>query len=82
MRYRRTWPEGYEERTALLAAAFRVSIWSRDEARLVAPPAQPDDILDATVAAWTAPRVVSGVAERLPPDPPRDRRGLRMEIVY
>ena len=41
-----------------------------------------DDLLDACAAAWTAGRVAYGTAKRLPPDPPRDSRGLRMEIVY
>lgn len=44
--------------------------------------AGPDDLLDACAAAWTASRVAAGRAARLPADPPRDTRGLRMEIVY
>ena len=39
-----------------------------------------DDLLDATVCSWTAARIVGGTARRLPADPPRDARGLRMEI--
>ncbi|MDX1418432.1 MAG: DUF429 domain-containing protein [Rubricoccaceae bacterium] len=40
-----------------------------------------DDILDAFACAWTAARVAAGTACRLPSDdPPRDGRGLRMEI--
>lgn len=74
--------EGYEERHALLAEAFGVPIWARAEARRVARPASPDDVLDATVAAWTAYRKAEGSAGRLPPAPSSDRRGLRMEIVY
>ena len=45
-------------------------------------PCSPDDVLDAIVAAWTASRVVTGIAVRLPIDPERDESGLRMEIVY
>jgi predicted RNase H-like nuclease len=41
-----------------------------------------DDILDATVAAVVAARRHQGEARRLPPCPPRDPRGLRMEIWY
>jgi predicted RNase H-like nuclease len=74
--------EGFEERRALLQSALGISIWEREEARALARPATPDDVLDATVAAWTARRVAEGIAERLPPDPPIDARGLRMEIVY
>ena len=44
--------------------------------------ASPDDLLDACAAAWTAGRVAKGLAERLPEKPPRDARGLRMEIVF
>lgn len=40
-----------------------------------------DDVLDAHAACWTARRIHHGTAERLPPgDPPRNARGLRMEI--
>lgn len=75
-------PEGYEERRALLASAFPVPIPAREEARGLARPATPDDVLDAVVAAWTAQRHAQRQAGRLPADPPADARGLRMEIVY
>lgn len=39
-----------------------------------------DDILDACAAAWSAGRIRDGEHVRLPADPPRDGRGLRMEI--
>ena len=42
----------------------------------------PDDLLDAAVLSWTAWRAYRGDALRLPPNPPQDLRGLRMEIVY
>ncbi|HUK57574.1 MAG TPA: DUF429 domain-containing protein [Nitrospiria bacterium] len=41
-----------------------------------------DDLLDAFAAAWTALRIVAGEAVRFPSDPPRDQKGLRMEIWY
>jgi predicted RNase H-like nuclease len=41
-----------------------------------------DDILDGLVALWTAERIVRGEARTLPEDPPVDRYGLRMEMVY
>lgn len=75
-------PEGYEERRALLNKALGIPIWTRDEARGLARPAKPDDILDATVAAWTARRVAAGKAGSLPSIPETDARGLRMEMVY
>ena len=42
----------------------------------------PDDVLDAIVLLLTAMRIGRQEALRVPDDPPRDRRGLRMEIWY
>ena len=39
-----------------------------------------DDILDAHAVCWTAQRIRAGTAQRCPSDPPRNDRGLRMEI--
>lgn len=47
-----------------------------------------DDTLDAIVAAWTAKRVVEGIALRIPPEPELEPepeigfRGLKPQIVY
>jgi predicted RNase H-like nuclease len=41
-----------------------------------------DDILDACALTWTAYRITTSQANRLPALPPVDRRGLRMEIWY
>ena len=73
---------GYEERAALLADTLGLPIPDRTTARSMTRPCSPDDVLDAVVAAWTAIRVVAGIAERLPDDPECDETGLRMEIVY
>lgn len=43
---------------------------------------QPDDLLDACAAAWSAARLVRGAAGRLAGEPLLDGRGLKMEIVY
>ena len=40
----------------------------------------PDDILDAYVLVWTAWRIWRAHALRVPPVPPCDATGLRMEI--
>lgn len=40
------------------------------------------DLIDAHALLWTARRVRDGEAERYPGRPTKDRRGLRMEIVY
>lgn len=42
--------------------------------------AKEDDVIDATVAAWTAARRATGEALRYPAAPPRDARGLFMEM--
>jgi predicted RNase H-like nuclease len=82
MTYRKKTREGYEERRAILAQALGCTIWSRGEASKIVPPAKPHDVLDATVAAWTAHREAEGRAGRLPIYPETDRRGLRMEMVF
>ncbi len=46
------------------------------------PGVAPDDLLDAWALAWTARRIAKGEAQRLPPDPPLDSKGLRMEVWY
>lgn len=82
MLYRKKRQQGYGERKALLERATGLMITARKDAFRLAPPAKPDDILDAIVAAWTARRVVDGLAGRLPEIPEKDSRGLRMEIVF
>lgn len=39
-----------------------------------------DDLLDACACAWSARRILSRQFHRFPAQPPRDARGLRMEI--
>lgn len=46
------------------------------------PGAQHDDLLDAIAAGWSAARLAHGVGVRLPHQPPRDARGLSMEISF
>ncbi len=76
-------PQGFEERRKLLSAALGdVPIPDRDDARSFARPAAPDDLLDAIAAAWTALRFAQGRSGRLPASPPKDSKGLRMEMVY
>jgi predicted RNase H-like nuclease len=41
-----------------------------------------DDLLDACAAAWSGIRIALQYAACLPPDPPCDARGLRMEIRW
>jgi predicted RNase H-like nuclease len=42
---------------------------------------QPDDIVDAMVALWTAERIVRGIAISIPARPSLDMYGLRMEMM-
>ena len=86
MKHRKTRVVGRSERLDLLARAFDCdfkaafeSIRSKLE-RI--QDVKRDDFLDACAAAWTAARYARGEHGTLPPDPPTDRRGLRMEIVY
>jgi len=72
---------GQAERIALLEAAGFGPIQPRID--LLGPErAQPDDLLDACALALTAERMLNGEGKRLPADPPRDARGLAMEIWY
>ncbi len=41
-----------------------------------------DDVLDAYAAAWTALRIGENAAKCIPPRPPTDAKGLRMEMWY
>ena len=62
---------------------------SADLPDLTPPPRRPppktaarNDVIDAAACLLTALRLLRGDARRLPPRPPLDRRGLRMEIWY
>lgn len=44
--------------------------------------AKPDDLLDACALCHSAARIARGEGRRVPDDPPRDARGLRMEIWF
>jgi predicted RNase H-like nuclease len=65
-------------RSLLASAGFPIA--ALPEARYRASELGADDLLDACACAWSARRIAEGVSVRLPADPPRDARGLRMEI--
>jgi len=71
---------GQEERLRMLEPHFGQYL-QRAVAKRHAMRCTLDDILDAFAVCWTAERISSGLAETLPPNPPRDSAGLRMEIV-
>jgi predicted RNase H-like nuclease len=72
--------QGYLDRYRLLESHFGAVI---ADLRNQVPrrDAADDDVLDALVALWSAQRVRAVSHVCLPPDPPRDRFGLRMEMV-
>jgi predicted RNase H-like nuclease len=79
--------EGFEERRDLLNRELGLvePIPERHEVAVKVRQfrAQPDDYLDATVAAWTAFRVATGTEQRLPEGRvDRAASGLRMEMVH
>ena len=77
-------PEGREERVRILEGVFRGvrQAFARDCLAFKRTEVAMDDVLDAYVLAWTALRISTGQANRVPGDPPVDRKGLRMEVWY
>jgi predicted RNase H-like nuclease len=74
---------GFDERREILGRVLvGVDIPTRREAARLLPGVEPDDVLDATIAAWSAWRHTQGVCARVPELPELDARGLRMEMVY
>jgi len=80
MRHNKKKKQGQEERLRVLKPWFGESLFAAVDQRHRLHFAL-DDLLDAFAVCWTAERIYSGRAETLPPNPPRDSAGLRMEIV-
>ena len=75
-------PAGQAARLALLARAGVRELPALIET-LPRSQAKPDDLLDAAACALAARDILAGRATCLPgPAPPRDARGLRMEIWF
>jgi len=71
--------EGRRLRTAALRGFFGDAV---DEALASKPKGcGVEDVVDAFATVWTAARIVRGEAFTVPDHPPRDRYGLRMEMV-
>ncbi|MCC5875599.1 MAG: DUF429 domain-containing protein [Candidatus Sumerlaeia bacterium] len=72
---------GREIRRRLLAknGFQKIAMMTRD---IRVKAAGKDDILDALAACWSARRIALGTGERIPPVPPVDSKGLRMEIWW
>lgn len=80
MRYSKLTGFGFVERHKLAAEAFgRAAEETRDAVPQTA--ASDDDILDALAALWTARRIHSGIATRLPNLEQRDECGLPMQML-
>ncbi len=72
---------GLMQRLRLLAAAGLGDVVEKASVGMTKG-ASLDDVLDAIVCCWTAHRVATGKAERVPEFPPIDSRGLRMEMWF
>jgi predicted RNase H-like nuclease len=72
-------PDGRSIRHALLEkSGFPIAELPRPDYRRA--DVGPDDIIDACACAWVARRILDNKHIRFPEDPPRDAKGLRMEI--
>ncbi len=80
MRYSKRRAPGREERQKLLSS-WCPSIKGHIS-ELVHACANVDDLFDAASAAWTAERIATSKARRIPERPLADEHGLRMEMWY
>jgi predicted RNase H-like nuclease len=80
MRFKKRSEAGRRERLSLLSRPFPEIRHHLDQ--LDKKQAEPDDLLDAAAAAWTAVRIARKEATRIPEKPEFDSTGLRMEIFY
>ncbi len=72
--------EGRDARVRLLSRAGFPDVAAAVSAR--GPGVAVDDVLDAHAVCWSAMRIATGLARRLPDMPPRDGSGLLMEIWH
>jgi predicted RNase H-like nuclease len=72
--------EGREERRRLLSRCY--PLMRQHLLELERAGARADDLFDAAAAAWTAERIASGIAGRIPENPVVDGKGLRMEMWH
>lgn len=74
-------PQGHDQRLALLAGQG-LDVADDWFGRFPRSRAKPDDLLDAAALALLAVEMTADGGRRVPADPPRDERGLAMEIWY
>jgi predicted RNase H-like nuclease len=84
MRHPKRTIAGRRERVRTLRGAWGVMLpdAGRVRARLGRRNLGHDDVLDACALAYAAACIAGGEGRRVPDAPPRDARGLRMEIWY
>jgi predicted RNase H-like nuclease len=82
MRSNKKTGRGREERRRLVGEHFGPEAYNTVRDQFLVKEVGHDDILDAFAALWSAERILRGASRRLPEDPPIDRCGLHMEIVY
>jgi len=88
MQHNKKTPAGRAERLQALASLLAVPLQTLQHTvtQLHKPfrrtQVAPDDLLDAYVLTRTACRIADAQASRVPPIPPVDTRGLRMEIWF
>lgn len=75
----RPWPAGLDLRRGLLVRAGYSEAFVAGHGYRNSDVGT-DDLLDASACAASAARIFRGSGRRFPPDPPRDAKGLRMEI--
>jgi predicted RNase H-like nuclease len=80
MQFSKKTESGEAERQALLQPVFEGWLEEAIVARRQLASAT-DDVLDAFAALWTAQRIATGLCQTIPPVPPRDSLGLRMEML-
>lgn len=74
--------EGHRQRRTLLGDHYGAARVASLLERVPRACAQPDDVLDALAAHWSAQRIAAGAAGSLPAVVERDACGVRMGIYY
>jgi predicted RNase H-like nuclease len=74
--------DGARYRASLLCQQFGAPAVSDLVEQVAKRDADPDDVLDALAAFWSAQRIAGGTARSLPEPPGVDSQGLRIAIHY
>lgn len=78
--------DGYTERRDILTKLLGFQLPARSDVKRLLKGdgrgVQPDDVLDAAIAAYTSHLAQIEKVRRLPYSPESDLKGLRMEMIY